>query len=992
MPDIFDLSATKAPPATQFKGDIFDLSNAQDDTAMPSVSHTVPGAPPVTDRGSSFMDIPQNAWKDIADMGPAMRTTASLAAARMWEQSPMGGFKPLIRALPVSKNEPSDFESLGKIGVEIGKQYKQNYWDPMVQGRATDIPKYWAQHPVSGFMADALPFVPLADTVGIPGKIAQGAAALGAKAAPIVGKATGAAVKAVEAGAESDNAIKQAAAAAGAAMIGNKAQKKLLSPFQSVLKGDAANFMETLKPLYNQIPNGMKASRAELGGVSDVQAFAEGWHPSLLAGQPMPAQVQAYLAKAEDFNQIMRDRIGGLKNAATLDDERWMPMLRRLNADKYARIEDIPAQDIPRLLAETKAKAAQLGIDPKYSPWLKPGQVAAHNANHPWDLASKMGDVKSATTAKTSAGMNLNPSHLDNLKVRWDEIGQYFHAKKTLLEQMIDANSTLPPEIQAGLLNGTHATHDLTKLKEQVAKLAIPNATADEIKVAMQSVPDKVVLPKPDIMALENLANSKPLLNGTLVKWSQTLASIQKRYLLGGNPFYPETQLGQNIFVLTMVQNNGLRDTMTTLAAWHMTLTNRAAWKIVPMSITGVPDFGQTGFKLIEEAAGLAKNNVPGLRLAGKAVASVGKGIETVIDANQWRMAVYDAVTRMIAANKLALEIAYKDKKMGVMLKDVGSVSRALVNMRKVYQNPAQLEQVGKQVIAQLGDFSSAANNGTFMKLARTLVMWPTYFKYITELAAKFPFQHPYKNLILQRVQEANRALWNDTRMPDYLQEGGTYILPNQQTDQGQAVAINGGSLHPFGPVPELMKLYLDMSDSAGQSNVLGMMTPLAILGQILATKKNPMTGRDYSDPRKVQSGREQYNPEDVAKAAGQLARGEDQKLEPVHPIPNAWEMIARNTFSYYTRVSETVFEMMKSGGARSAFTSPITGESAPRMTGVLRDTPLHPPSTAIPDALLNYKTMPVDLEREAISRAMEPKRTGQVLKDAIKQGKYKPN
>lgn len=991
MPDIFDLSASQNHQGKSFAGgDIFDLSQS---TVAPEPSNlTIGPAAPKAERGSSFMDIPQNAWKDIADLGPAMRTTASVFAGRMYEGlSPQGGFKPLFRPFPLSPNEPSDFESIGKIGMEIGKQYKQNYWDPMVQGRATDIPKYWTQHPVTGFMADATMFLPGLDAAGVTSAAAKGLGAAGKAVKPGLAAATGAAVKAVEAGADSQNAIVRGAAALGQRAIGDQAKGSMLSPFQSILKTEGADFMQALKPLYAKIPNNLKSSKEALGGVSDVQAYAEGWHPNLVAGQPMPAEIKAYLAKAEEFNTVMRDRLSQIKDPAAMDQERWMPMVRRLNADKYARIEDIPAQELPQLLSDAQSKAKQLGVEPVYSPWLQPGTVAAHNANPAWDLGAKMGDIRGAATAKKGSGMNLNPNHLDNLKVRWDEIGQFFHAKKTLLEQMIDATQDLPPDLQKGLLDGTHAMYDLTSLKEQVVKLAVPNATADEIKVAMQSVPDKVVLPKPEMMALEGLANNKPLLSGSLVSLSQAAASLQKRYLLGGNPFYPETQLGQNIFVLGMLQFNGLRDTMTTLAAWGLTMASKKARDIVPYVIKGDPDFGQTGFKALQEVLGLARNDIPGLRLAGRAVANVGKGIETVIDANQWRMAVYDATTRMIAANKLALELAYKDKKLGEMLKDVASVSRALVNMRAVYNDLPQMEKVAKTVIDQLGDFSTAANNGKFMKLARQVFLWPTYFAYITKLAAKFPFQHPYKNMLLTRVQEANRVLYNDPRLPDYLQDAGTYILPGQQTDQGQAVGINGGNLHPFSPVPELMKLYLDMSDSSGQSTVLGMTTPLANYGLIFATKKNPMTNRDFTDPRLVQSGREQYKPGDVSKVFAQMQAGQDpDELKAQHPIPNPWELLARSTFSYYTRGAETIFEIMKSGGARSAFTSVLSNESAPRMTGVLKDTPLHPTPYAIQDALLNYKTMPVDLQKEAINRALEPKRNAQVIKDAIKQGKLK--
>lgn len=993
MPDIFDLSANKGQ-ARPVSGDIFDVSAASDpnDTTTVGQFKAQPMMKPPDNRGLGPFDLPSNAWKDIADMGPAMRTMGSLVKARMWESSPQGTHPGMLfRPARLSANEPSDFEAMGAIGKGIYDQYKQTYWDPMVGGRATEIPQYWYKHPVTGFMADALPFVPIADTVGIPAAIAKGAGSVAAKAAPMLAKGTNAAVNAIEKGVESENAIVRATAGLGANIIGDKARGKMLNPYQQVLKAEGNDFINKLKPLYSQIPNQMKQARAELGGVSDVQAYAEGWHPSLHAGQAMPPQVRAYLDAAEGFNQTMRDRIGPLKDPATLDQERWMPMVLKLNADKYARIKDIPAQEVPALIQDAQARAQKLGIEPVYSPWLQPGSVAKHNSQAPWDLSGKLGDIQNAVTEKSGSGKNLNPNHLENLKVRWDEIGQYFHAKKTLLEQMIDASQTLTPELQQGLLDGTHATYDLGKLKEAVARLAIPDATPDQIKVAMQSVPDKVVLPKPDAMALDTLANNKPLLRGSLMSFSQQMASLQKRYLLGGNPFYPETQLGQNIFVLSMLQFNGLRDTMTTLAAWGMTMTNRQAWKIVPMSITGVPDFGQTGFKLFEEAAGLARNKVPGLRLAGNVVANVGKGVETVIDANQWRMAVYDAVTRLVAANKIALELAYQDKKLGVMLKDVASVSRALVNMRKVYNNPATYEKVAETVIKQLGDFSSAANNGKFMKLARQIFLWPTYFKYITELAMRFPFEHPYKNVLLTRVQEASRKLYNDERMPDYLQEAGTYMLPNVQTDQGYSVGINGGSLHPFGPVPELMKLYMDMSDSYGQPTVLGMMTPLAIFGQVMATKKNPMTGRDFNDPRNVQSGREQYKPSDVNKAASQLAGGLDVDLEAVHPVPNPYELLARSTFSYYTRGAETIFEMKKSGGARSAFTSPLSNESAPRMTGIMRNEVLHPPKTAIPDAILNMPTMPIDLQREEMNRALEPKRAAKVMTDAIKQGKFKP-
>lgn len=984
MPDVFDLYAQQHGK----QPDVFDLA------APDPVAPTIGPAAKAPERGSSFMDIPKNAWQDIADLGPAMRTTASVFAGRMYEGlTPMGGFKPLIRPFPLSANEPSDIQSIGNIGMEIGKQYKQNYWDPMVQGRATDIPKYWAQHPVTGFMSDALMFVPGLDAAGVTGAAAKGVSNAGKALKPGLATATNAAVKAVEAGADSQNAIVRGAAALGQKAIGERAKGPMMSPFQSILKTEGADFMQALKPLYAKIPNNLKSSKEALGGVSDVQAYAEGWHPNLMAGQPMPAEVQAYLAKAEEFNTVMRDRLSQIKDPASMDQERWMPMVRRLHADKYARIEDIPAQEVPQLLADTQAKAKQLGIEPVYSPWLQPGTVAAHNANPAWDLGAKMGDIRGAATAKKGSGKNLNPNHLDNLKVRWDEIGQFFHAKKTLLEQMIDATQNLSPELQQGLLDGTHATYDLTALKEQVVRLAVPNATADEIKVAMQSVPDKVVLPKPEMMALESLANDKPLLSGSLVSLSQAAASLQKRYLLGGNPFYPETQLGQNIFVLSMLQFNGLRDTMTTLAAWGLTMANKTAREIVPFAIKGDPDFGQAGFKAIQEGLGLAQNNVPGLRLAGRITAGIGRGIETAIDANQWRMATYDAVTRMMASNKLALELAYKDKKLGEMLRDVASVSRALVNMRAVYNDVSQMEKVAKTVIDQLGDFSSAANNGKFMKLARQVFLWPTYFSYITKLAAKFPFQHPYKNMLLTRVQEANRVLYNDQRLPDYLQDAGTYLLPGQQTDQGQAVGINGGNLHPFGPVPELMKLYLDLSDSSGQSSVLGMTTPLANFGLIFATKKNPLTNRDFTDPRLVQSGREQYKPADVAKTFGQMQTDQPQdELKAQHPIPNPWEMLARSTFSYYTRGAETIFELMKSGGARSAFTSPLSNESAPRMTGPLKDTPLHPTPYAVPDALLNYKTMPVDLEREAIQRAKQPQYNAQIIKDAIKQGKLKQN
>jgi hypothetical protein len=963
MPDLFDLYAST--PGADAPKDMFDVMAAPDPGDVPTIKHF--GKPALEQRGSSITDIPGNAWKDITDLGPGLSAFGSLAKARIYEATPMGGFKPIVRPFDLSANEPSDFKTIGNLGMAIGNQYKQNYWDPMVQGRGTDIPKYWAQHPVTGFMADALPFIPIADTVGIPAKIAQGAGAVAAKAAPIVNKVAGATAsvgaKALDAARESNHfgdivtSLERAHQAA-------RESKAFTGPLLDRITQEHRAIQGTLRPLWDAIPAEVQPH---------VSAFAEGWHPELIAHGPsaIPASVQSYLSAANSVSSVMQKQIEHLTPAAVMEANRYYPAGLHLSGIAPEEFVKLPKQMQNEFVQNARAQLDSKGITPQYSPWMKTREVQKilRDPTSLEEPAVKQGIKRAAGRAeekpgfareKASTGENFHGKHYEALQARYLQVQKYVGAYEAILERAIkNSKGTLTPELATELEAGTVKSVDAHSLYKKMVKATMGSFSEIEIASAVKALPRDLILPAPMADALESLGKS-PNFFGQAGKIFGNVASAQRRFMLGFNPTYPEMQALQNLFMLGITQFKGVRDSFKSIGAFALAMSKDVRG-MIPADI----------------AADAIAQEANGLRLLDR-LGPLGRAAENFIDANMQRMQVYDQATRMAAAVKIALDASEKSPELGGKIMRILTAAEAADRIKNVFANPILAETVAKEVNWVLGDFSAKNVNTGVMKAIRSGVLWASWYKTFGQFAMRLPANNPYKTLILTRLAQVAPDQFIDKRLPEWMQKAGYVALPGKTNAQGMPMYLGASSTNPLATLPEFFEMASAPFDTHTDSTIFAGMNVLVAIGIAGLAHKNPSSMRDFSDPRLVKFQGKQFERKDA------LA-GDQSKAK--HPVPNMVEFIARNVFSYPTATAERVFEKARSGGEKSQFTSVISNESAPKMKGRTGEVVKAPEwETLIGNTLVGIHPIPVDLDAEKQRRAFEPRTNMKLRQAAFRQ------
>lgn len=446
----------------------------------------------IKDPAGSVSDFVFNAGYDLVDMMEGMGTMGSATTARFFEGVPMPQnnwtMKPWLR--------PQEDMNTGlQMGKAIIDNYAHSYVDPVLQGRPLDLGNHFIAHPVNTLL-DISGFgglLKLPKMMSQAGKAAYQSSAAVRQAVDAanqikngaLARATTTANNIAESGAIGEqvmNAVDQVAPMTTAGKVAAKMQADFAG---EVLKQDA-DFINNAGKAWRDIPNNLK---------SEVQAYAEGWHPNLWNGQGVPQEIANYLGKAEEMSGIMRDRITGLVNDADLLLDKYQPAALKFNNLTGEQWKALPRQKQLAILEFTKKGMDEKGILPQYSAHVLPGEASSvlgkptklkgynpakaieketklakqvqqvnseikriqeelaanpGNAELEQALLSKNLEMKELVNKKAnflktkqSAGEKAIQSHYDALRVRWIQIAQFQAAYKAMLKAAIEAAEEL---------------------------------------------------------------------------------------------------------------------------------------------------------------------------------------------------------------------------------------------------------------------------------------------------------------------------------------------------------------------------------------------------------------------------------------------------------------------------------------------------------------------------------------------------------------------
>lgn len=281
-------------------------------------------------------DVVFNTGYDLIDTADGLGTMANAITARMVDAVPW------TNHMPQSPIRPEDFGTAAKIGSAIVGNYQHSYVDPITQGRPLDIGKHFIAHPFNSLMdVNAVAQAAKIPTL-IKGAVSKSAVVQDAldaanqiknqQLAKVIPPETQAAVKGVQ---------------------------EINKSFKAAVNAEDMAFHNELGKAFQSIPKAMRG---------DVQAYAEGWHPALHAGQPVPPEIAQYLAKAETYSKVMRDRIQNYAPGADLALDKFQPALVKLRGLTTDAWQALPREKQLEMLAEMQAELASKKIEAQYSP------------------------------------------------------------------------------------------------------------------------------------------------------------------------------------------------------------------------------------------------------------------------------------------------------------------------------------------------------------------------------------------------------------------------------------------------------------------------------------------------------------------------------------------------------------------------------------------------------------------------------------------------
>lgn len=500
-------------------------------------------------------DIANNALQDSGDIMAGLGTMASAGMARGFEtlpfhdpQHPFG--QPLFRTnLLGTAPDLGDVGLAGAMGQGLINQYKQPYVDPILEGRPGDVLKHVLAHPLN----TAFDVFPAGKTLGVgrlAGAVSKSEAVTNAmaKTKGIANQALANGVQkagqAITAAQESSNPFTKAAgdianAANESISAAKKAAKqfgdasKIQKDFADAMIGEDNQFLSEVGSAWRKIPKAQRAS---------VQAYAEGWHPELLAGRGVPDHIKGYLDVAEKYSAMMRERISGLVDDTAMGLDKYQPATIKLKGFDTKTWQALTDDERTAHLLETQRELERMGINPQYSPHVQDFEMRGITAD-PTRIKDKLTDKNTAKQlalkheidqlkaqalelrnkmtgsaddsaleaemakihaaikakmqkqagylkAKNTSGNTAIKSHYDALRTRWLQIGQLHNAYEKVLQAAIDKAQDLEwmknaPDAGAKQIANRHA-------EEMIAKGLVELDAHDLAKSILGSLPDAV--------------------------------------------------------------------------------------------------------------------------------------------------------------------------------------------------------------------------------------------------------------------------------------------------------------------------------------------------------------------------------------------------------------------------------------------------------------------------------------------------------------------
>lgn len=268
------------------------------------------------------------------------------------------------------------------------------------------------------------------------------------------------------------------------------------------------SFHDEVGKAWNQIPQKLR---------NEVQSYAEGWHPRLLAGGKIPESVAKYLEKAEKYSAIMRERISNFADAADLELDKFQPATIKLNGLSTEQWRNLSRPEQLDALRLTRNYLNKLGIKPQYSPHVLPSEVQSTLRN-PLTLH---GSVKKTLQApedanfvktKQSAGEKASKSHYDSMRTRWIQISQFEQIYKQIIEKAIDNAQQLDLLKNAPDAGSQQIARQVTEellSQKGLAEVAAENAAQDLAKAEAyaKEMADKLTQAENALKSAENAAS-----------------------------------------------------------------------------------------------------------------------------------------------------------------------------------------------------------------------------------------------------------------------------------------------------------------------------------------------------------------------------------------------------------------------------------------------------------------------------------------------------
>ncbi len=951
-------------------------------------------------RGTSPTDIIGNAFLDVKDMGQGLGAMGSFLAGRM--------INPLYGQSPI---QPGDAMAIPTIAGAIIQQYNQNYVQPIVQGRPGDIGTYAAQHPVN-FGLDVLPLAkPLAATkLGSYVSSLPAVSKATAAASTMKGAITNVGKAAIE---EARNyGPAQSLLQKGEEVISRlKLQNEYVQSIDDLTKGPLAKLQE----LYTKVP---AAERDALMGA------AEGTDPRLLTQgySYLSPQAQAYL---EHVRQMMAN---STKWGTTLGQftqnqawrDRLLPALNQLkkvygyNDEQLAQLMQNP-QDLEALLKQAKQILNDRGVEPIYQGRLTAKEankvlakryempalslrIAGESARNSIDALAGAGNIKQGAKAgfayareALNRGEQFTQNSFQATAARYLQAAQIYTAYNALLKRLMDMASH-PIEMTAEIADQINKGHlvkiNPAKLFGQIGK-DIPGFDASEMAtIVSKALPQEMFVPKAFTGAVQRLSTAKP---NVLSKLYNGFANLARYNILGWNLLMPEWQQGQTIAMLALSQFTGPRDALVSFLSYALAFDKRLQ-QMMPAQLAGeLSDALEQGVRLLDptEAMAAAKaipgkvsqavedfkatpSGMPKVRAGLKGAAAV---IKTVPDSTFARLTMYDYLTRLAASGYYALKLSEKFPELGGPIRGMLSNSEALSRIEQVLANPALVENVSKDVMRVLGDYTSLHSQKR--ALLRSTFLWWNWYEHIAKYAYTLPATNPYKTALFAQIAEITPEIVQDENIPDQLRKAGAVTI-DATNSQGVQYAVLKSGLNPFTTISEIAEMISQPFEGGESSTVLAASNPLIPFFIAQAMKINPQTNRNFRDPRMVAKGGEQFRWDDVQ--AGRMI--------PQRPAPNIIEYFFRTIAPTPTRTIERLYEKAVSGGEASQFTSPISGESAPRVLYNSGGQVLDPGSYGeiMIQSLLGIRAFPVDTSASQRMKALDRKSARQLIKQGMRQ------